>query len=61
MYCADPIEDFHYYDRNLEDTLENLPICCECGEAIQQDTAVKIGSDWYCDECLSSFRKSVDF
>lgn len=43
-----------------ETYLERLPKCCVCGEPIQQEMAVKIGSDWYCDACLDDFREIVE-
>lgn len=48
--------------RDIEQSrwLERLPKCAECGKPIQQETAVILYGDWYCDECLDDFRKEVD-
>ena len=40
--------------------LARYPICCRCGEHIQQETAVRIGKDYYCDDCLDALREQID-
>lgn len=39
--------------------LESLPTCECCGQPIQQDTALHIGKDWYCDECVRDMYESL--
>lgn len=36
------------------------PHCEICDEPIQQDDAVFIGGDWYCDECLHDSRRWIE-
>ena len=57
MWSDDPLKDFERWDAAREEELESLPHCVCCGEPIQQDTAVFLDNEWYCDECLKSFRR----
>ena len=54
----DPVADFNRWDAEQEEKLERLPKCTECGEHIQQERAVCINGDWYCDKCLDDIRLS---
>ena len=56
-YTDDPIMDFLNYDEEQTRWLESLPICAECGEHIQQEIAVCINGEWYCDECLEDMKR----
>jgi hypothetical protein len=57
------IPDVHdLWERHMteqEAQLDKLPRCCECGEPIQQETAVYINDDFICDECLATYRRAV--
>lgn len=55
----DPHADFDRWDAEKERKLKRMPECANCGEHIQQDTAVCIGGDYYCDECLNELRESI--
>lgn len=59
FYTDDPIADAGRYAAEQEAALESLPECCDCGEKIQQETAVYINSEWICDRCLDSYRREV--
>lgn len=56
----DPIADFERHDAHQQEQLDRLPKCTECCEPIQQDTAVCIDGDWYCDDCLRKMRKEIE-
>lgn len=61
MMCTDnPVRDAGAYFDDLEDELEKMPVCSECGEHIQQDEAVYIGGNWYCDGCIDKCRVSTE-
>ena len=47
-------------EARLEKILARLPKCCLCGEPIQQEDAVRLGNDWYCDDCLDDSRESIE-
>lgn len=60
FYTDDPLTDFARHDAEQEEALKSLPECCDCGQKIQQETAVYINSEWICDNCLDSYRRDVD-
>lgn len=55
-YTDDPVADFHRHDAECEAQLDKLPVCCQCGEPIQQDDAVYINDEYICDRCLDDLR-----
>lgn len=60
MYrTSNPVADAERYSSEMDEQLERLPVCNECGFHIQQERAVYIGGNWYCDECLSENRREV--
>lgn len=61
IYSDDPVADFERYDSRLEDALNQLPKCVDCGEPIQDDDLFDIDGDLYCEECMkANFKKSVE-
>ena len=58
-YSDDPIADFDAYDADLNDFLSRLPVCVECGNPIQDETAFYIDGDWYCEACMETYRREV--
>ena len=57
----DPILDFAFHDRQQEEALNKRPVCCYCGEPIQDDFCYEINGDLICEDCLDMhFRKAVD-
>ena len=48
------------HDAEQAASLHKLPKCKECGEHIQQERAVYIGDNWYCDNCLDENRRYID-
>lgn len=47
-------------DQNQEEWLERRPKCICCGEHIQEDFAVQLRGDYYCDRCLDDMRVSIE-
>ena len=43
-----------------ERSLRRLPVCCICEEHIQQESAIKINGDWFCDECIEEMREDIE-
>ena len=43
-----------------EEFCKNRPVCVNCEETIQEDVAVCICGDWYCDSCIDLMRKTVE-
>jgi formylmethanofuran dehydrogenase subunit E len=59
MWTDDPIADFFRHDAKQEAWRKSRPECCKCGEHIQDEDAVCIDYEYYCDECLRRMRKRV--
>ena len=53
-------QDFEIRDVEQDRWLERRPKCICCGEHIQDDSAVQIGVDFYCDACLDDARVYFD-
>lgn len=60
FYSDDPIADFERHDSEMEEQLKKLPVCCICKDHIQQEKAVHIKDEWYCDGCLDEAREDID-
>lgn len=62
MYRTDdPHKDFMRYEQEKRRIERKLPKCIHCEAPIWQETAVKIGGCWFCDECLDdNFRFNVE-
>jgi formylmethanofuran dehydrogenase subunit E len=60
IWIADPLADFHRLDREQARRLAKLPTCERCGHPIQQERAVCIDGDWYCDDCIEFYRREVE-
>ena len=50
MYIPDNYDLFVAHDREQEAKLQELPVCKCCGFVIQQDKAIYIDGDWYCED-----------
>lgn len=48
------------YDNAKEARLERLPKCAICGQPIQQEYAVMIQNDLFCDNCIDEMKVPVD-
>lgn len=60
MMDCDPEREFDYRDYLNAKRLARLPVCKRCGDPIDQEDAVCIGEDWYCDNCLDDMRIPTD-
>ena len=58
-YSDDPLLDFERWDREQTKLLDELPVCADCEEPIQDETAYYINGDWICDDCMESYRRDV--
>lgn len=47
------------YDDEKEQRLAERPICAECGEHIQDETAFYINDEWVCENCMDTYRRTV--
>lgn len=54
-YIEDNFDRFKRHDAELHEELKRLPVCTCCEEPIQQDRAVCINDEWFCNECLRDY------
>jgi len=59
MNIPDAYDLWEAHDREQCRRLEQLPVCADCDNPIQQEDAVYINGEWLCDDCLSSYRREV--
>lgn len=57
----DPAADFNRWDAEQTAWLRKRPVCCYCGEHIQDDYFYQINDEVMCKDCLDGqFRKDVE-
>ncbi|MGF0064293.1 hypothetical protein ACQRCQ_03330 [Lachnospiraceae bacterium SGI.085] len=56
----DNYELFQRHDDEAEAILEELPVCCCCGNHIQDDCYYDIDGEIYCEKCMEdTFRRFI--
>ena len=56
----DNYELFQQHDAEQEELLEGLPVCCCCGNHIQDDCYYDIDGEIYCEKCMEdTFRRFI--
>lgn len=46
--------------KKWDDYLRRRPVCCLCGAPILTVYALKLVSQWYCEDCVSSYTQEVE-
>lgn len=59
FYTDDPIADFNRWEAEQEKQLERLPVCADCDNPIQDETAFYINGEWICEDCMDSYKREV--
>ena len=60
MFSDDPVIDYIHHEIEAEHWLERRPVCCLCGHHIQEDIALKLDGEWYCDKCVGENRQWIE-
>lgn len=60
MNIPDNLDLFERHDAEQERARRKLPVCCECKDHIQQETAVRINGKYICDGCLEDMREEIE-
>lgn len=60
QYFGDPIDAFNEYMEEEAEYESKCPVCCECDCPITDDYYFEIDGYFYCEDCLSNHKKSVD-
>ncbi len=58
-WTDDPLLDFARHDAEQTRQLEQLPVCADCDEHIQEETAYYINGEWICINCMSAYEREV--
>lgn len=53
IWTDDPERDA---DRHDQERIYDLPVCCECGQPIQDDNYYEVEGNVYCNDCMSGHR-----
>ena len=59
IFTDDPVRDFLNHDEEQNRWLEKMPVCADCREHIQDETAFYINGEWICENCMDSYRREV--
>ena len=60
-YIPDYLDHWADHNRQQEESLKNLPECCECGEKIQDEYCFEINDEFVCERCLiENHRKNTE-
>lgn len=59
FHTDDPVRDFEKYDEQQNRRLARLPVCADCDEHIQDETAYYINGEWICESCMDSYKQEV--
>lgn len=59
FYSDDPLADFDAWDKHQNKQLERLPVCMDCEQHIQDETAYYINGEWICQACMSAYEQEV--
>lgn len=61
MYVPDNYDAFVWHsaeqEREEKEWRSRLPVCCECGEPIEDDDCYDFGGDLYCPDCVYGHKK----
>lgn len=58
-YSDNPLADFDAWDAEQNDWLERRPVCADCENPIQDETAFYINGEWICRDCMSAYEREV--
>jgi formylmethanofuran dehydrogenase subunit E len=60
FYSDDPERDFLRWDAQQQNELKKLPVCADCDNPIQDESAFYINGEWICEDCMEAYRMEVD-
>lgn len=55
-YTDDPARDFANWDAEQQRELGRLPVCADCGNPIQEETAFEYNGELFCEDCNEAHR-----
>lgn len=55
----DNYSQWEAHEREQEKWLSRRPVCSDCEQHIQEDSAFYINGEWICENCMDSYRQVV--
>lgn len=59
-YTDEPSYDADVYYGKMDEMLNKLPKCSDCGEPIQDDEAYLIDGELICERCMDNYKVLVE-
>ena len=59
MCAPDNYSQWEAHEREAERWLARRPVCIECEEHIQEDSAFYINGEWICENCIEIYRRDI--
>ena len=59
MNIPDNYSQWLDHEQQMERQLAKLPVCADCGNPIQTETAFYINGKWICENCIEIYRREV--
>jgi formylmethanofuran dehydrogenase subunit E len=47
------------HEQQMDRQIAQLPVCADCDNPIQTETAFYINGEWICENCIESYRMEV--
>lgn len=60
MNIPDNYDLWEQHEAAQEKALSRRPVCSECENPIQDETAFYINGEWICENCMDTYKKYVD-
>ena len=59
-FTDDPVKDAANRDAEAEEWLNSRPVCCHCGDHIQDEFYFEIEGRIYCPDCVDDAKQWID-
>ena len=59
MDAPDNYSQWESHEQQQEAWLQKRPVCADCDEHIQDESAFYINGEWVCERCIGIYRRGV--
>ena len=59
MSIPDNYSQWESHERQMDKQLAQLPVCADCDNPIQTESAFYINGEWICEHCIEIYRREV--
>ena len=60
LWSDDPDLDRMRHEESVQEWLDKSPVCSFCGEPIQEDKALHILGEWFCQRCVEENTEYIE-